>query len=100
MAIEPSDELIWKYLTGQCDAAEISFLENWLNSNPEHLKKLDRIRLYQSLQQKDINQAGKDELHQEPDEYEKSFSKYHLAAVLILIVFVLLVLFKYLSGKG
>ena len=52
MNIQPEESLLWKYMKNQCSIAEIEQITLWLNENPLAKSKLNRFKLYESLNEK------------------------------------------------
>jgi hypothetical protein len=98
MATEPGKELLWKYAFGQCEPHEISFVEAWLKSDPENQKVLDRIRLYESIDEaKGGSQLDGNEKMVELKE-EKQYANFVIAIIIILIVFILLFIYSLIKN--
>lgn len=94
MALEPGKELLWKYAFGQCDAAEIAFVENWLKENPENQKELERIQFYQSIQDSE-NGSGMKAMEKRGEITEdKPYKAYVLPLLIIILVFILLFIYS------
>jgi ferric-dicitrate binding protein FerR (iron transport regulator) len=98
MTVEPGKELLWKYVSGLCDPNEVAFVETWLNSNPEHQKELDRIRLYMSMQDSNGDSAKHEKEKMADVKEEKPYVGYFVALVLIVLVFVLLGIFRWIKN--
>ena len=52
MNIQPEESLLWKYVKNQCSISEIEQINLWLNENPLAKSKLNRFKLYESLNEK------------------------------------------------
>lgn len=97
MATEPGKELLWKYVFGQCEPHEIAFVEAWLKADSENQKTLDRIRLYESMDEtKGGSQLNENETMVELKE-EKPFSNFIIAIIIILLVFILLFIYSFMK---
>lgn len=97
MAIEPGEELLWKYAKSQCTEAEKVYIDAWLAADPENFKKFQRIQLYtNAMSQNETNPTNPE---QPQDEGKSSYQNYLMAIIILLIVFVLLGIFAILNSK-
>ena len=94
MAIEPGKELLWKYISGQCDPHEVAFVDSWIASDPENEKTLERLRMYKTITKSNGEKNDQESNEQESMEEEESIlSTYLPAMILIFMIFILLTLY-------
>lgn len=97
MAIEPGEELLWKYANSLCSEAEKAYIEAWLAADSENFKKFQRIQLYTNAMNQ--NETEPTNTEQSREEEKSSYQNYLMAIIILLIVFVLLGIYAILNSK-
>ncbi len=94
----PGDDLLWKYVLGECTDAERNFVETSVQNNPELKSKLSRLSIY----------VKSSDFSQEPENYErdkvfldKATDVFPVVKVLTLLILIILLffLFAYLKSR-
>lgn len=95
MSIEPGEELLWKYINGDCTPSEISFIESWINSSNENKGKFERIRFYLNT----IHSENSESENLNRNNAFESKGNYKLAIVIIILVLLMLGFFYAIKNK-
>lgn len=94
MALEPGEELLWKFAKHECSEEESAFVEQWISSSSDNQKKFERIKMYVSM-----NDPIQEKPNELKEEEKPDYKNYVLAIFILLFVFCLLGVYSIIKSK-
>lgn len=98
MSHEPNKKILWRYALGQTNKAESAWVESLVETDPEAKKELQRMMLYLHTGKIHESEEESEAPIEQLENANSSFPFFKTAFILIIIIFLLLLLHRYIKS--